>query len=128
MKRFVALTTVALLGLGIAAAGCGKKAATSDTAKEAKSASGAATPAPAGEVQLAGTLGCGHCVFHVTSECAACVKTASGEVYVIDGVNEQSPMWEKRMEDGHTITVAGTVVASNEGEPKHIAMKSFELK
>ncbi len=126
MNRFVAWTTVALLGLGIAGAGCGKKAATSDTA-EPKSAAGAAKPAAGVEVQLAGTLGCGHCVFHVTADCAACVKTASGEVYVIDGVNEQSPVWEQRLEDGHTITVAGTVVDGNDGDPKHIAMKSFDL-
>ncbi len=125
MKRSITWTTMALLVLGIAIAGCGKKAATSDTAKTPKTDSGVATQAPAGEVQLAGTLGCGHCVFHATSDCAACVKTAAGEVYVIDGVSEQSPMWEKRLEEGHTITVAGMIV---DGDPKHIAMTSFELK
>jgi hypothetical protein len=127
MKRFVAWTTMALLGLAIAG-GCGKKAATSDAATAPKNASGVATQTPAGEIQLAGTLGCGHCVFHTTSDCAAVVKTASGELYVLDGIDAQSPLWEKRLEEGHTITVAGTVVAGNAGDLKHFAMKSYEMQ
>ena len=90
-------------------------------------ATGGDAAAPAGaEIQLAGTLGCGHCVFSVTTECAACVKTASGEVYVLDGIDEKSPMWEKRLEEGHQLTGVGKLVG---GEPlKHVALTSYDLK
>lgn len=82
----------------------------------------AAVPA---EVQLAGTLGCGHCNFHVTSECAAVLRTASGESYILDGVEESSDLWAKRLEPGHKITVTGKLVGTD--AIKHLAMTSFEI-
>jgi hypothetical protein len=119
----------------VLAGGCGRSDQTAH--KDGGEGPGAAQPAPApadagagrvavgSEVQFAGTLGCGHCSFHVTNECAAVVKTASGEVYVLDGVDESSPLWEKRLETGHTITVAGKLAGV---EPvKHVTMTSFEL-
>jgi hypothetical protein len=84
----------------------------------------APTLAP-GEVQLAGTLGCGHCNFHTTSECAAAMKTANGDVYVLDGVTEKSPLFENRMKGGN-ITVIGNVLEADGS--KHVAMTSFEMK
>jgi len=99
----------------------------SSQAHSATSSGGAAAPAE-GEVQLAGLLGCGHCVFHVTGECAACVKTAEGKLYVIDGVPEGSALWEGRLEEGHQIVVTGAVLGSTEDKLQHIAMTSFELK
>ena len=77
------------------------------------------------EVQLAGTLGCGHCNYHVTEDCAAVVRTANGDSYVLDGVDENSELWAKRLEPGHKITVSGKIVGI---EPvKHVALTSFEL-
>jgi len=126
----------ATLVLAAALVGCGEKKneSAANQARNTPPASDAVTKAPAadagaatgGEIQLAGTLGCGHCVYGVTKDCAAVVKTASGDMYVLDGIDEKSPLWEKRLEEGHRITVAGTVVG---GEPlKHIAMTSFDLK
>jgi len=80
----------------------------------------------AGEVQLAGVLGCGHCNYHVTSDCAATIKTASGDVYVLDGVQEGSDLWEKRLAGTQQITVTGTVLGSD--KVKHVAMNTFEFK
>jgi hypothetical protein len=86
--------------------------------------------AAAGEVQLAGVLGCGHCTYHVTPECAAVIKTASGDLYVIDGVQEGSELWEKRLDGNRQVAVTGTVVAAEPGTEKarHVAMTSFEFK
>lgn len=129
---------VLVLALGAAWTGCQGEKGPTPSDKRAKAASeaapqgegaSAANPgdaAQAGEVQLAGTLGCGHCNFHVTPDCAAAVKTASGEIYVLDGVQEGSDLWEKRIEPAHQITVTGAILGSD--KVKHVAMTSFDLK
>lgn len=108
----------------------GASGSAADPAPPSESPAGAsgaeADGAAAGEVQLAGLLGCGHCTFHVTPECSPCVKTRAGDVYVIDGVGEDADLWEKRLEEGHQITVTGTVLGSD--KLKHVAMTSFEIK
>jgi hypothetical protein len=126
--RIVAV--VALLAIG-----CSKKPAEQTAARDAKPsaapATGSTTTAEGTtgtEVQLAGTLGCGHCVFHVTSECSPCVKTATGDVYVIDGVKEGSELWAKRLEDGVQIALSGSVLGATDDNLKHVAMTSFEIK
>jgi hypothetical protein len=81
--------------------------------------------AAGGEVTLAGTLGCGHCTYHVTPDCSPCVKTAAGTIYVIDGAGEGSELMEKRF-DALEVAVVGTVAGSE--EPKHIAMTSYTIK
>jgi len=132
MQRLVLMTGLCL----VLAMGCSRKpspddepvtqtpppAAATDAATTAPNT--AATLAP-GEVQLAGTLGCGHCNFHTTSECAAAMKTASGDVYVLDGVTEKSPLFENRLKGG-AITVIGNVLEADGA--KHVAMTSFEMK
>lgn len=136
--------------VGAALSGCSEKqpaenrassppAAESAAPAPAASHEGAATTpgsegAPAGEVQLAGVLGCGHCNFHVTPECAAVVKTAGGDFYVLDGVGEGSELWEKRFEGTRQITVTGTIMGTDTDadtgtkQPMHLAMTSYELK
>jgi hypothetical protein len=125
--RLVAALLVSL------AAGCSKKAPADRDASRAgaEPAPGAATTqtgdaAAGGEIQVTGTLGCGHCNFHVTPECSASMKTATGALYVLDGVSEGSELWSKRLEPGHEITVVGTVLEA-EGI-KHVAMTSFEIR
>ena len=81
--------------------------------------------AAGGQVTLAGTLGCGHCTYHVTSECSPCIKTAAGAVYVIDGAGEGSELMEKRF-DALEVAVVGSVAGSE--EPKHVAMTSYTIK
>jgi len=130
--------------VGAALAGCSQKSpAERAAAKPQGSETAAPAPAPqsegatatpggespaTGEVQLAGVLGCGHCAYHVTPECAAVVKTASGEFYVLDGVGEGSELWEKRLEGTRQISVTGTVMGTETEKVKHVAMTSFDLK
>ena len=115
----------------VLAAGCDRKPSPDDepstpppVTSDASTTPSTATMVP-GEVQLAGTLGCGHCNFHTTTECAAAMKTAGGEVYVLDGVTEKSPLFENRMKGG-AITVIGKVLQGDGA--KHLAMTSFEMK
>lgn len=128
MQRFILTTALCL----VVAMGCSRKPSPDDEpvtqtpppAAATETASPNPTLAP-GEVQLAGTLGCGHCNFHTTSDCAAAMKTANGDVYVLDGVTEGSPLWEGRTKGG-PITVIGSVLEADGS--KHIAMTSFEMK
>jgi hypothetical protein len=121
----------------VLAAGCSRKPSPDDEPRTETPPPPAAAPDAAattptlatslapGEVQLAGMLGCGHCNFHSTSECATAMKTASGDVYVIDGAAEGSTLFENRMKGG-AITVIGSVLEADGA--KHIAMTSFEMK
>jgi len=111
-----------------ALAACNRSQPPAETAGKPVTESAPATDAApaAGEVQLAGVLGCGHCSYHVTSDCAATIKTASGDVYVLDGVQEGSDLWEKRLAGTQQITVTGTVLGTD--KVKHVAMNSFEFK
>jgi hypothetical protein len=142
MKARTFRIVAAALALCVALAGCSQKspserseakppAAQTPNPAPAAQADGTVTPpggeaAAAGEVQLAGVLGCGHSLYHVTSECAAVVKTAGGEYYVLDGVGEGSELWEKRLEGTRQISVTGTVMGAD--KVKHVAMTSFDLK
>jgi hypothetical protein len=139
MKTRTILIVGAMLVVCVALAGCGQKSAgergeakqpaaqTPNPAPATPSEGTAATPGgEAGEVQLAGVLGCGHCSYHVTPECAAVVKTAGGEYYVLDGVGEGSELWEKRLEGTRQISVTGTVMGTE--KVKHVAMTAFDLK
>jgi hypothetical protein len=139
--RTTGCVVLALLVWSLAGTGCSKNEPAEQQAGQAsgtQSESPAAEPqAPGtttaqkgeavagGEVTLAGTLGCGHCTYHVTPECSPCIKTAAGAVYVIDGAGEGSELMEKRF-DALEVSVAGTVVGSE--EPKHIAMTSYTIK
>jgi len=77
------------------------------------------------EVNLAGTLGCGHCNYHVATECAAALKTASGDVYLIDNVDKDSELFQKRY-DGIQVTVNGNVSEMN--DVMHISMSSYTIQ
>lgn len=110
------------LVLAVALAGCGGTG--SDQAKvekkTAEPAAAAGTP-----VTLAGTLGCGHCNYEKTAECAAAIQTANGDVYVIDGVTVPSPLWSAR-EARKQAQITGTVAKSEDGL-MHLALTSYQL-
>lgn len=119
----------AILALATCAAlaGCSRSQPPAEETKPKTEVTPSSDPTPAsGEVQLAGVLGCGHCSFHVTSDCAACIKTAGGEVYVLDGVQEGSDLWEKRLAGTQQISVTGAVLGTD--KVKHVAMNSFEFR
>lgn len=141
--RALTLWIAGLLLVSAALSGCSQKSPAERGAAQSPPAAQTATPPPAaepegaavspgaegaapGEVQLAGVLGCGHCSYHVTPECAAVVKTAGGDFYVLDGVGEGSELWEKRLEGTRQISVTGTVMGTE--KVKHLAMTSFDLK
>jgi hypothetical protein len=89
------------------------------TPDESQAATGGA------EVSLAGTLGCGHCNYHVATECAAAIKTASGDVYLIDNADKDSELFQKRY-DGIQVTVNGNV--SETDDVNHITMTSYKVQ
>jgi len=99
-------------------------AATAETAPgttETASATASGTP-----VTLTGTTGCGHCTFGVVKECAAAMKTASGEIYLIDGVVPDSDLWKVR-EDSKNIQLTGSVWTSQPDGLAHVKMESYQL-
>ena len=139
--RTIRCIALVLLAGALASAGCSKKepaehgagpaSGTQNKSQAAEPQAPGTTTAQQGEaasgdaVTLAGTLGCGHCTYHVTPECSPCIKTAAGAVYVIDGAGEGSELMEKRF-DTLEVAVVGTVTGSE--EPKHITMTSYTIK
>lgn len=69
----------------------------------------AAAPVMTGEVEIAGTLGCGHCTHGVGEGCSAAVQTADGAIYILEDMGAGDDPFEKRF-DGQTITVRGESV------------------
>ncbi len=119
--------TAALLlggcGRGQQAADDGDRAAVTDQAAagdEASAAAENATPDAGGRMvkvpegtelaatTLEGTIGCGHCTYHLTPECALAMKTADGVVYVIENDPEHEAHMGERF-SGKPISVTGRV-------------------
>jgi hypothetical protein len=121
----ILLASVAVLAL----AGCsGSGDQSAESAKQtvetaAKDVSDAATDAAAkmqdamaavadlapkeGETLLVGTMGCGHCNFHIGDSCAAAMKTADGTVYIMEGVEAGNVLFDERKSE-KPIQVVGT--------------------
>lgn len=122
MRKILILSTVALLAFG-----CGQA---SDEATQAENAADTATKtttekpqveATTASTTLSGELGCGHCAYNVGESCSAALKTASGEIYILDNADEP---FQKRF-DGGTIEVVGTVT-EKDGQ-KHVAVESYQM-
>ncbi len=92
-----------------------------DVAGSAESAA-ALVPA-AGEVVLAGTVGCGHCTYHLGDSCAAAMR-AGGIVYFLDGIEAGHELYEDRMSE-KPLTVVGTV-AEKDGE-KRVTVRDYRM-
>ena len=128
MRRHLMLIPLILAVLGLAA-GCGGNA--EDTAgDQAQSAAGEAVEqaqeaadalgdrmheaeAVAEAATYTGTIGCGHCTYHVTDECSPCMKTADGTVYVIESAADHDKLMGDRF-SGKELTVVGTVEKSGD--------------
>ncbi len=78
-----------------------------------------------GEIVLTGTTGCGHCNFHKTESCAVGLQTADGHIYVIDGVGEDTEVWNQRFA-GKKMMVKGTMAAAQKDGLDHVQMASYE--
>ncbi|MFN8547485.1 MAG: hypothetical protein U0527_05815 [Candidatus Eisenbacteria bacterium] len=99
------------------AAPAGGMTAAKPSADQAMSAS------TAGAIELVGTTGCGHCNFHKTESCAVGLETADGHFYVVDGVGQDTEVWNQRF-SGKKMKVKGTVAAKDGLD--HVQMASYE--
>ena len=131
MKRLLALVGilafVAAIGCGQQEAGQSEEAAIHEAADQANApveeAGHGEVDATAASVTLTGTLGCGHCTYQKTDGCSAAMKTADGIVYILDGVDNHSEAYQKRMEGGD-VKVVGVVA---DGDPPHVTVSSIDL-
>jgi hypothetical protein len=84
----------------------------------------AAATVQTGEIEIAGTVGCGHCAHSSGETCSAAVQTADGAVYILEGVGEGDVPFEQRF-DGKSITVHGDSVERD--GVGYVTVASFEL-
>lgn len=130
MKPFVLM--LALVSLVVL--GCGGEQQASDqpkTSNETQTPPAASDPSSAvsstsegAEMTVAGTLGCGHCTYHVGDACSAALKTADGKLYILD-VDQDSELFTERL-SGNQVVVTGRS-HDHEGEAVHFAVGSYEL-
>ncbi len=123
MRKFWMIAVVGAAGMALIA-GCGQgekqdtaagdRAAVEQAAGDAGDgavAGGRAVPVPEGTEAVSatfeGTIGCGHCTYHTTPECALAMKTGDGTVYVIENDPEHEAHMGERF-SGKPITVVGT--------------------
>ncbi len=138
------MKTILLAGLALGLIACSgetqsdAKTAAQDAAKSAeetmehatnkaaevtgKVADQAAQILPAGrEIELSGTMGCGHCNYQVGNSCSAALQTADGTVVIIDGISHDDDLYKNRF-DQEEITFKGIV--SYDGDQAHVKMTS----
>lgn len=121
MRTILLLSAAALLIVG-----CGQTSEEATQAESSAPSTTETTEAPATEATTASTtvsgeLGCGHCNYDVGEGCSAAVKTASGEIYILEDAQE---LFDKRF-DGGTVEVAGTVVEKD--GVHHMTVSSYEM-
>ncbi len=51
-------------------------------------------------VTVTGTLGCGHCNFHIGESCSAAIQTADERVYILDGLAAGDDLYDHRFDGG----------------------------
>lgn len=120
MRRSLFLMAVLGLSLGLVA-GCGQtdSADEGDTAQATNEMTESTdgheghdhgTPAENASVTLSGNLGCGHCTFHATDACAVAMKTADGEIVLIEAADgtEHEELMSHRMDEPE-VRITGTV-------------------
>ncbi len=121
MKYLLTLFIIALLAV---AAGCSsegesqqasgdatnqgtKQHSAVEAAREAVAKTEARQLEEGAEITVAGTLGCGHCTYHVGESCSAAIQTTDGAVFILD-IAEESEWFQNRY-DGTTLEVTGKV-------------------
>lgn len=127
------LATALLLAASLAACGGSSKEKSGVAQDHSAPASGMSAAKPAAEqamntstegaMELVGTTGCGHCNFHKTESCAVGLQTADGHFYVVDGVGQDTEVWNQRF-SGKKMKVKGTVAAKDGLD--HVQMASYE--
>ena len=84
----------------------------------------AAASVQTGEIEIVGTVGCGHCTHSIGEGCSAAVQTADGAIYILEDVGEGDEPFEQRF-DGKSITVRGVSVERD--GIGYITVAAFEL-
>jgi hypothetical protein len=124
MKKFWMLTALAVLSVALIT-GCGSAEKETETA-EAESAAETAADPHAGhdhgsddgeKAEMAssveGTLGCGHCNYSVADHCCPAVKTASGDVFIVDAEGEAGEQLMAARLDQPKVSITGSVEMQN---------------
>jgi hypothetical protein len=84
----------------------------------------AAASVQTGEIEIVGTVGCGHCTHSIGEGCSAAVQTADGAIYILEDMDEGDEPFEQRF-DGKSITVRGASVERD--GIGYITVAAFEL-
>jgi hypothetical protein len=133
----IILGCVLVLGVGCQSGSTDQPAAaetTQDAANDAGSMADAGEAAEAAsadlssvgaEVQLAGTLGCGHCSFTKGDRCSAAVQTADGDIVILD-VADDHELYAERF-SGRAVTVDGAVAKLADDGTPHVEVSTYEL-
>ena len=74
---------------------------------------------------VSGKVGCGHCDYKVGSSCSAAVKTESGDIVILTGVDSDDDLFRDRM-SGKEITVTGTDAGIRDGH-QFVTVGSYEM-
>jgi hypothetical protein len=114
--RKLLISLLAIFALAACSSGGGDSATQETAAETTEAAAEAPTEAPVevasvqtGEVELAGTLGCGHCNHQIGDGCSAALQTADGAIYILEGLGAGDAPFDQRTA-GKQITVRGTAV------------------
>ena len=83
--------------------------ADTETATPAETTEIAAASVQTGEIEIVGTVGCGHCTHSIGEGCSAAVQTADGAVYILEDLVAGDEPFEQRF-DGKSSTVRGVSV------------------
>jgi hypothetical protein len=77
-----------------------------------------------GEIEIEGTLSCGHCNHSIGESCSAAVQTADGAIYILEGFGEGDEPFDKRY-GGETIKVTG--MSEERDGVGYVKVETFEL-
>lgn len=98
--------------------------ADTETATPAETTEIAAASVQTGEIEIVGTVGCGHCTHSIGEGCSAAVQTADGAVYILEDLAAGDEPFEQRF-DGKSITVRGVSVERD--GIGYVTVAGFEL-
>lgn len=95
-----------------------------ETAEATETTEAVAASVQTGEIEIVGTIGCGHCTYSIGESCSAAMQTADGAIYILEDLGEDDEPFEQRL-DGKSITVRGVSVERD--GVGYITVASFEL-
>jgi hypothetical protein len=130
MRKVLLFVSAAVITAGCASQETGEPAAkaeapaTETTPSITETMPAETMPAEAELATVSGTMGCAHCNFQLTPTCAAAVQTADGVVWILEGVDEQSELFQHRKDLG-MVNVSGT--QRTDAGMSYLAVSSYEV-